>query len=164
MKKDFSFIDKIGIKYSLVILLILLGPDIFKIFKLIFFSTFQVLLYKNMWLDFSVGMFLIFIATLPLKYSEEKIGIISFGVALLFNSLQNFIGAKISLALVVLFELVGAYFFWLTYKTYKQKGAEYNCVSRKRITFILLFLLLPPLLIWMFAIIQSRAQHSLILR
>lgn len=164
MKKDFSFIEKIGIKCSLVILLILLGPDIFEIFKLIFFGTSQVLQCKNMWFDFSIGIFLIFIMTIPLKYFEERIAVINFGISLVINSFRNFIGYPLSLMLIVLFEFIGVYFFWLAYKTHKQKIKVCVGIDKKKIFIVLFLFLLLPLLIWLIAMIQNRVQYSLIIR
>lgn len=152
MKKTNSFIEQFSFKYIVAICLFIIVPEIYNLIKLILAKSFYSPRYANMWFDFSIGLILILMVALKLKYREEKIAVISFGVALISKSLQNIIGYQVSLSLVSAFEIIGIYFFRLTYKIYKQKLLKpinlWSKAASIKLLIYLIILLLPAILFW----------------
>jgi len=163
VKKQFSFLEKFKFIYILGFYTLLIFSDLVKFLKTIFIKSQDIIKYGDFWLYVNIGLILIFMGIISIKNNNEKIAVSTLGVALILNPLGKYIDYQISLVLIIFLELGSLYFFWLASKIYNNKFKGHGGINKMKIFIILIVLLIPPILIWLFAFIQSRAQYSLIL-
>lgn len=158
LKQDLSFVEKYPLKYILVVCLFLVFMDIFSFIKIFFLK--QSINFIP-WFPFVLGLNLILMAIISVKYQIEKMAVIVFGTALILDSFIKSSNYRLFiLILIILLELIGTYCFWLASKIYNKHRQELDKEERerilKRLSVAIIIILFPVLFFWLLRIIASR--------
>ena len=120
MKNNFSFIEKYSFKSVLYVCLAIVFMDVLHMVKTIFIKQDTNII---PWFPFAMGVILISMAVINIKYTMEKIGIAAFGIALILNPFIKSCNYQVAIfILIISIDIIGVYCFWLANKAYnKQK-------------------------------------------
>ncbi len=113
-KNKFSFVERYHFKYILSVCLFLVFLDTLDLLKPIFVNQ---KIGSSPWFSFSIGMILIFMGIIKIKYKLEKLGIVILGIGFILSAFKKPLDYQAWIfIIVILLDLIGLYCFWLVHK------------------------------------------------
>lgn len=161
MKNNFSFLEKYPFKYVLSFCLFAVFMDFYRFVRIFFLK--QSIHITIPWFYFGMGLFLILMATINIKYKMEKIAVIAFGIAFILNSFLKIPEYQaIFSVLILLLDIGGAYCFWLANKVCIVRSNDKENVNKNKIIILLLLLILiPAIFLWLIGIATKKPPTKL---
>lgn len=112
-KNKFSFVERYPFKYILSVCLFLVFLDTLDLLKPIFVNQ---KIGSNSWFSLSIGIILIFMGIIKIKYKFEKLGIIILGIGFILSYFKKTLEYQAWIFFIILLNLIGLYCFWLVNK------------------------------------------------